>query len=263
MTDKSLSGRAAIAGLGVTEFSKNSGRTELRLAMEATLSALADAGIDPSEVEGFSSYTMDKVPEYEIARLLGCKNVKFFSQIPHGGGGACAPLLHAAMAVATGVAKTVVVFRAMNERSWYRFGSGTYGFGSTPIFENVNYGWYMPYGFHTPAAWVGMFAQRYMHEYGATSEDFGRVSVAVRDFAATNPAAFFYGKPITLADHQASKWVAEPLRLLDCCQESDGAVAMVITCKSRLNTSLCAFSSSSSSRTQCGFCWTFSVNRPP
>ena len=100
---------------------------------------------------------------------------------------------------------------------------------STPIFENVNYGWYMPYGFHTPAAWVGMFAQRYMHEYGATSEDFGRVSVAVRDFAATNPAAFFYGKPITLADHQASKWVAEPLRLLDCCQESDGAVAMVIT----------------------------------
>ena len=204
-------------------------RTELRLAMEATLSALADAGIDPSEVEGFSSYTMDKVPEYEIARLLGCKNVKFFSQIPHGGGGACAPLLHAAMAVATGVAKTVVVFRAMNERSWYRFGSGTYGFGSTPIFENVNYGWYMPYGFHTPAAWVGMFAQRYMHEYGATSEDFGRVSVAVRDFAATNPAAFFYGKPITLADHQASKWVAEPLRLLDCCQESDGAVAMVIT----------------------------------
>ena len=63
MTDKSLSGRAAIAGLGVTEFSKNSGRTELRLAMEATLSALADAGIDPSEVEGFSSYTMDKVPE--------------------------------------------------------------------------------------------------------------------------------------------------------------------------------------------------------
>ena len=87
MTDKSLSGRAAIAGLGVTEFSKNSGRTELRLAMEATLSALADAGIDPSEVEGFSSYTMDKVPEYEIARLLGCKNVKFFSQIPHGGGG--------------------------------------------------------------------------------------------------------------------------------------------------------------------------------
>ena len=229
MNDLSISGRAAIAGLGTTEFSKNSGRTEIRLAMEATLAALADAGIDPSEVDGFSSYTIDKVPEYEIARLLGANNVKFFSQVPHGGGAACAPILHAAMAVATGIAKTVVVYRAMNERSWYRFGNGNYGFGSSPIVENVNYGWYMPYGFHTPAAWVGMFAQRYMHAYGATSEDFGRVAVAARDFAATNPAAFFHGKPITLEEHQASRWICEPLHLLDCCQESDGAVAMVIT----------------------------------
>ncbi len=229
MNDLSISGRAAIAGLGTTEFSKNSGRTEIRLAMEATLAALADAGIDPSEVDGFSSYTIDKVPEYEIARLLGANNVKFFSQVPHGGGAACAPILHAAMAVATGIARTVVVYRAMNERSWYRFGNGNYGFGSSPIVENVNYGWYMPYGFHTPAAWVGMFAQRYMHRYGATSEDFGRVAVAARDFAATNPAAFFHGKPITLEEHQASRWICEPLHLLDCCQESDGAVAMVIT----------------------------------
>ena len=233
MNDLSISGRASIVGLGTTEFSKNSGRTELRLAMEATLAALADAGIDPSEVDGFSSYTVDKVPEYEIARLLGAKDVKFFSQVPHGGGAACAPVLHAAMAVATGVAKTVVVYRAMNERSWYRFGNGNYGFGSSPIFENINYGWYMPYCFHTPAAWVGMFAQRYMHAYGATSEDFGRVAVAARDFAATNPAAFFHGKPITLEEHQASRWICEPLHLLDCCQESDGAVAMVITSSER------------------------------
>lgn len=233
MQSTSLSGRAAIVGLGATEFSKNSGRTELRLAMEATLQALEDAGIAPEEVDGFSSYSVDKVPEYEIARLLGARNVSFFSQIPHGGGAACAPVLHAAMAVATGVARTVVVYRAMNERSWYRFGSGSYGFASTPIFENVNYGWYMPHGFHTPAAWVGMFARRYMHRWGATSEDFGRVSVAARDFAATNPAAFFHGKPITLEDHQKSRWICEPLRLLDCCQESDGAVAMVITSAER------------------------------
>jgi len=233
MTELSISGRAAIVGLGATEFSKNSGRTEIRLAMEATLQALADAGIDPAEVDGFSSYSIDKVPEYEIARLLGANNVKFFSQVPHGGGAACAPVLHAAMAVATGIAKTVVVYRAMNERSWYRFGNGNYGFGASPIVENVNYGWYMPHGFHTPAAWVGMFAQRYMHAYGATSEDFGRVAVAARDFAATNPAAFFHGKPITLADHQASRWICEPLHLLDCCQESDGAVAMVITSSER------------------------------
>ena len=233
MTDMNISGRAAIAGLGATEFSKNSGRTELRLAMEATLAALADAGIDPKDVDGFSSYSVDKVPEYEIARLLGARQVNFFSQVPHGGGAACAPILHAAMAVATGVCKTVVVYRAMNERSWYRFGTGSYGFGSTPFFDNVNYGWYMPHGFHTPASWVGMFARRYMHTYGATSEDFGRVAVAVRDFASTNPNAFFYGKPITLEEHQASRWICEPLHLLDCCQESDGAVAMVITSSER------------------------------
>lgn len=229
----SIARKTAVVGVGQTEFSKNSQRTELKLAMEATLAALADAGISPSEVDGFSSYSVDKVPEYEIARLLGCKEVNFFSQVPHGGGAACGPLLHAAMAVATGQAKTVVVYRAMNERSWYRFGTGSYGFGSTPFFQSVNYGWYMPHGFHTPAAWIGMFAQRYMHEYGATTEDFGRISVAARDFAATNPNAFFYEKPITLEDHKNSKWICEPLRLLDCCQESDGAVAMVITSAER------------------------------
>jgi acetyl-CoA acetyltransferase len=78
MSEFSISGRAAIVGLGATEFSKNSGRTEVRLAMEATLQALNDAGIDPSEVDGFSSYSVDKVPEYEIARLLGAKNINFF-----------------------------------------------------------------------------------------------------------------------------------------------------------------------------------------
>jgi len=72
-----------------------------------------------------------------------------------------------------------------------------------------------------------------MHEFGATSEDFGRVAVADRTHAATNPKAWFYGRPITLADHQASRWIAEPLRLLDCCQESDGGVALVVTSASR------------------------------
>jgi acetyl-CoA acetyltransferase len=84
-------------------------------------------------------------------------------------------------------------------------------------------------GLSTPAGWVAMIAQRYMHVYGATSEDFGRVAVADRKHAATNPSAFFHGKPITLEEHQASRWIVEPLHLLDCCQESDGGVAVVVT----------------------------------
>ena len=74
-----------------------------------------------------------------------------------------------------------------------------------------------------------MHAQRYMHDFGVTSEDFGRVSVADRKHAANNPKAWFYEKPITLEEHQSSRWIVEPLRLLDCCQESDGGVAIVVT----------------------------------
>ena len=141
MPNNKFSGRTAIVGVGATEFSKNSGRTEVRLGVEATLAALADAGIDPSEVDGFTTYTMDKVPEYEVGRLIGAKKLRFFSQTPHGGSGACGPIMHAAMAVASGVADVVVAYRAMNERSWYRFGSGNYGFGHSAFFQEVDFGW--------------------------------------------------------------------------------------------------------------------------
>jgi acetyl-CoA acetyltransferase len=98
---------------------------------------------------------------------------------------------------------------------------------------DVDFGWSSPFGLLTPASWVAMFATRYMHEYGATSEDFGRVSVADRKHAANNPKAFFYQKPITLEEHQSSRWIVKPLHLLDCCQESDGAQAMVVTALER------------------------------
>ena len=78
-----------------------------------------------------------------------------------------------------------------------------------------------------------MIARRYMHLSGATSRDFGAISVADRRHAASNPNAYFYGKPITIEDHQNSRWIAEPLRLLDCCQETDGGVAIVVTSAER------------------------------
>ena len=85
-----------------------------------------------------------------------------------------------------------------------------------------------PYGVLTPASWIALNATRYMHAYGVTNEDFGRAVVQLRDYAATNPDAHFYDRPITLDDHQASRWIAEPaIRLFDCCQETDGAAALV------------------------------------
>jgi acetyl-CoA acetyltransferase len=231
MTD-ALSGKAAIVGIGATEFSKNSGRSELRLAVEAITSALEDAGIDREEVDGLCTYTMDNNPEIEVFRNIGGRQLKFFSRVHYGGGAACAPVMQAAMAVATGVAEVVVCYRAMNERSQYRFGSG-YTPPPVPNAESAHYGYYVPFGLVSPASWVAMAAQRYMYETGATSEDFGRVSVACRRHAANNPKAWFYQQPITLDDHQASRWIVEPLHLLDCCQESDGAQAIVVTSAAR------------------------------
>jgi acetyl-CoA acetyltransferase len=224
-----LSGKAAIAGIGATEFSKDSGRSELRLASESVLAALRDAGLEPSDVDGLVSFTMDGNSEIAVARELGIGDLSFFSRIHYGGGAAAATVQQAAMAVATGVAEVVVAYRAFNERSAYRFGQVSEAAAQQVNSSGVDNSFHYPMGIATPAATVAMLARRYMHEYGATSEDFGRIAVLDRQHAATNPKAWFHGKPITLAQHQSSRWVAEPLHLLDCCQESDGGVALVIT----------------------------------
>jgi acetyl-CoA acetyltransferase len=224
-----LSGKAAIAGIGATEFSKDSGRSELRLAAECVRAALDDAGLRPSDVDGLVTFTMDTNSEIAVAREVGIPQLRFFSQIGYGGGAAAATVQQAAMAVATGIADVVVCYRAFNERSGHRFGQFSTDLAARPTSSGVDASWSYPMGLGTPAANVAMVARRYMHVYGATSEDFGRVAVADRRHAATNPNAFFYGKPITLGEHQASRWIAEPLHLLDCCQESDGGVALVVT----------------------------------
>ncbi|WP_203335662.1 lipid-transfer protein [Nocardioides limicola] len=228
-----LSGRAAIVGIGATDFSKESGRSELQLSCEATLAALADAGLQPADVDGLVTFAMDNSSEIAVARELGIGELRFFSRISYGGGAACATVQQAAMAVATGVADVVVAYRGFNERSGQRYGQVQNWAASQVNTNGLDNAWTYPHGLSTPAATVAMQARRYMEAYGATSEDFGRVAVADRRHAASNPAAFFHGRPITLADHQASRLIADPLRLLDCCQESDGAVALVIVSAER------------------------------
>jgi acetyl-CoA acetyltransferase len=219
----------AIAGVGATDFSKDSGRSELHLAFQAILAALDDAGLAPSDVDGLVTFVMDDNPEVEIARGLGLDALTFFSQVDYGGGAACGAVTHAAMAVRAGLADTVVCYRALNERSGRRLGATVRPVAVEPTAEAIHQSWYLPFGLVTPAARLGLFARRYMHETGATSEDFGRISVAARANAATNPAAYFHGRPITLEEHQESRLIADPIRLLDCCMESDGAVAVVVT----------------------------------
>ncbi|MFD4758265.1 lipid-transfer protein [Streptomyces sp. NPDC058439] len=227
----SLGGRAAVVGIGATEFSKDSGRSELKLAVEAVRSALDDAGLTPADVDGLVTFTMDTSPEITVAQAAGIGELSFFSRIHYGGGAACATVQQAAMAVASGVADVVVCYRAFNERSGRRFGSGVQQ--REPTAEGTALGWNLPFGLLTPASWVAMAAQRYLHTYNLTPEAFGHVAVTDRRHAARNPAAYFYGKPITLADHAASRWIVEPLRLLDCCQETDGGQAIVVTSAER------------------------------
>ena len=225
-----LTGRAAIAGIGQTEFSKESGRTELQLACEAVQAALDDAGLGAGDVDGLVTFTMDTSDETEVARNLGFGALSMFGRVPFGGGASAGTVMHAAMAVATGVADVVVCYRAFNERSGNRFGNMSGRMGELPLWLS----WYAPYGLMTPAAWVGLYARPYMERYGVTNTDFGRIAVVDRAHAATNPDAWFFERPITMEEHQTSRWIIEPvLRLLDCCQESDGGVAVIVTSTER------------------------------
>ena len=228
---RTLKDQAAIVGVGATEFSKNSGRSELQLAAECVRNALDDCGLKPSDVDGMTTFTLDTSDDIEVARAVGIGDLTLFSRVPHGGGAATGLLHQAAMAIATGVAKVVVCYRALNGRSGQRYSEGVGGTVTTS--DLIHWGWYIPYGLLTPASWVAMFTQRYMHDYGATSEDLAQVAVSTRKHAVTNPNAFFYGKPLTVEDHQSSRWIVEPLHLFDCCQETDGGCAVVVTTPER------------------------------
>lgn len=222
---------AAIAGIGQTEFSKASKRSELQLAAECSLAACQDAGIKPSDIDGMITFTLDGSDEIHLARCLGAENLAYSTRISGGGAAAVATVYQAMALVNAGLCENVLIWRAMNERSQYRFGQPvTMESAFQPGNGTGSLLWCMPYGAQTPATWMGLVSQRYMQKYGATSEDFGRVSVVQRKHAATNPNAWFYEKPITLDDHQNSKWIVEPaLRMLDCCQETDGGVALIVT----------------------------------
>ena len=220
----SIRGKAAIVGIGQTEFSKDSGRSTLHMALEAILQALGDAGLQPNDVDGVVKMSANSdIFEIDLLRSLNLSNLRFFNEIPHGGGAACGTIVGAVAAVASGMADVVITFRSLNERSERRFGQSTVGGGVGGWGQDK-----IPHGLVTPAQWVAMFGQRYLHEYNYTTEEFGRVSVLCRKHASMNPHAMMFERPITLEDHQISRWITEPLRLFDCCLDTDGACAAIV-----------------------------------
>lgn len=225
--------RAAIVGIGQTKFSRNSERDELDMACEAIKAAVEDAGLRIEDVDGLETFTLDRLAMPMLISCLGIPNLRFTSEISYGGGASCATALHAAAAVATGVANYVVCYRSLNEASGQRYGRGDGYAKFLTAAPSPHYGYHWPFGFLTPLAWAGMYGRRWMHEYGITSEQIAWYPVVLREYAQRNPNAIFYGKTMTHQDYMEARVIVEPLRLFDCCVDTDGAVAFIVTTAER------------------------------
>lgn len=226
---RSLRGRAAVAGIGETTYYKRGGspHAEFRLALDAILAACADAGIHPRDIDGFASFSNDRSDPSRLAAALGCRELRYANmQWGGGGGGGAAAMGNAAAAVATGMAECVVVFRALAQGQHGRFGQGAFG---GPAGESVSgeAAHTVPYGVISPAQMFAMKVQRFMHEHGVRPEAQRAVALASYHHAQSNPRAVMHGRPLDAAAYDASRWIVEPFRLYDCCLENDGAAAMI------------------------------------
>ncbi len=220
----SLRDQTAIVGIGYTPFSKASGVTTLTLALDAIDAALEDAGLTQGDVDGLATFRVgDSVLPMVVAQSLGIRDLRFHLDQFGGGSVSHAVVGQAALALHAGIAETIVVYRALNARSGFRMG-GT----GRPLVDAVETQFQAPYGYFTPPQQFAMVARAHMARYGTTAEHFGQIAVQQRDFARDNERAMQRG-PMTMDDYLCSRMVVEPFRLFDCCLETDGAVALVLT----------------------------------
>jgi acetyl-CoA acetyltransferase len=231
MDQRTLRGRVAIAGVGETTYYKHGQApvSELRLALDAILSACADAGLDPRQIDGFASYSNDCNDPSRLAAALGLPELRFSTmQWGGGGGGGSAAVGNAAAAVAGGLADCVVVFRALAQGQFQRF-------GAAPPLATVSGEQAMtfPYGLISPAQRFAMRVMRYLHEHGIRPEAQRAIALASYHHAQSNPRAVMYGRPLTAEAYDASRWIVEPFRLYDCCLENDGAAAVIVVSAER------------------------------
>jgi acetyl-CoA acetyltransferase len=234
---------ACLAGVGETRYAKWGGiadASEYQLACQAIVAAAADAGLAVDAIDGLVSFAADRNDAAFLAADLGIAELRFADMVwLPGGGGACAAVAHAAMAVESGHAETVAVFRSLCQGQFHRFGraaatpSGRAQLrrATSPLESHM--GFTLPFGlFNAPAAYA-MVMRRHMHLYGTRPTALGAVALACRTHAHRNPRAVMRDKPMTLDDHAASRMIADPFRLFDCCLESDGACAVIVTTAER------------------------------
>jgi acetyl-CoA acetyltransferase len=226
--------RTAIVGLARTDFSRNSGRSVVTLATEASLAAIADAGLEPDDIDGIIRCDFDVVTHNDLANSLGLTELTYWGNNGPGGSAPCAMIGQAVGALLSGQATNVLVYRSMNGRSGFRLGKGRLQGASGPIGGNGSLEeFFVPYGLVSHGQTWALQARRHMHEHGTTSDQLGAIAVTCRERANANPGAQMHGRPMTLADYRAAPMVSSPLRLPDYCLETDGACAVVVTTTER------------------------------
>ena len=229
----------AIVGIGQTAYGRALPGTAWELAIEAVLAALADAGLRPADVDGMCRFAapFEPVSEPMLVRALGIRELTFFAQSPLGGEALGAVIAHAAAAVQAGLARVVVVYRALSQSTGGRFGRADRGEVNPDADviaaqeDNRSFAW--PYGLMSPGQLFALWARRYAHVHGLSDEDLtralGSIAVTQRSYANANPHAIMRDRAMSWADYRAARMISEPLRLFDLCLENDGACAYVIT----------------------------------
>jgi len=224
--------QAAITGVGYTRISRSSGVSVAALAYEACTNAIRDAGLSSQDVDGILSYSWagDSIPVREVQTGLGMRQSQWHEDILGGGPQCCSIIGQAAMAVASGLCKHVLCYRALNGRTGLRMGrlgTGAVGRQGARVYAGRDQ-WTAPFGFAGPPQRNAMMTRKHMARYGTTHEQLGQVAMTLRDNAVKNERAVMR-TPLTMEDYLNSRWIAEPLRLFDCCQETDGGCAVIVS----------------------------------
>lgn len=219
---------AAIAGLGITAQGKVYGRSAPQFAAEAVRLAAADAGLQPGDIDGLLvSGGLTTAMGIDLQVTLGLTDLKLLTYMQGFGSTAVQMVQYAAMAVQSGTASTVAVVWADDPLKEKARTSAAYSAA-----RSAPRGWRgitASNGIVSANTMYALAARRHMKKYGTTQDQFGHIAVAQRDWAQLNPIAQFYGTPLTLADYHASRYIAEPFHLFDCCLVSNGGVAVIVT----------------------------------
>jgi len=226
--------RACIVGIGETRYCRapGSGMSQLGLNLQAATRAIEDAGLRPRDIDGIMPFPNLGSAE-ELAASLGVQELRFAATLNMGGAAPVASLRVAAAAVTSGLATHVLLPTGWNGYSGRRARETLVTDPTNIPGGAIARDYYIPHGLVAPPQWYALIARRHMHEFGTKPEQLGAIAVAMRKHAQLNPNAVMRGKPLTLEDYLGSPMITAPYRLFDCCLETDGGAALVVTTSER------------------------------